>query len=76
MSKTLCPAGCGKKFTTKEFSEKHADAAHGKDWRIPKQKGWATPYGFIDFGNPVTYEYALKASKEMADSFKELRESQ
>ncbi len=64
----LCPAKCGKKFTTQEFAEKHADAEHA-DWRIPKAKGWRTPYGFIDFFQPVTYEHACKEAKELRDNF-------
>lgn len=60
----LCPAGCGLKFITKEHAERHADAEH-LDWRIPKSKGWRTPYGFIDFREPVTYEKACEAMKAM-----------
>lgn len=63
MHKTLCPAGCGKKFTTQEFADKHADSLHD-GWRVPKSRGWRTPWGFIDFAYPVTYEYACKEHKE------------
>lgn len=30
-----------------------------------KRKGWATPFGFFDFAEPVTYEEALKAADEL-----------
>lgn len=62
--KALCPAGCGKKFITKEHAERHADTEH-TDWKIPKRKGWVTPHGFADFSEPVTYETACTAT-EMA----------
>lgn len=68
--KTLCPAGCGKKFITKEHAERHADEKH-VGWREPKpktSKGWCTPYGFIDFSYPVTYEHACKTMKEMGET--------
>jgi len=58
----MCPAKCGKKFTTQRFAETHADEAHA-DWRIPKSRGWRTPYGFIDFREPVTYEVACETMK-------------
>lgn len=63
--KTLCPAECGKKFISKDHAEAHADKEH-PDWRIPKSKGWATPYGFADFREPVTYEHACEFMKLMA----------
>lgn len=63
-----CPAKCGKKFVSVEFAEKHADEAH-EDWRIPKSKGWRTPYGFGDWAYPITYEQACKEMKEMSDKF-------
>lgn len=64
MMKTLCPSGCGKKFISPEHAERHADSAH-PDWRIPKSKGWPTPYGFVDFSRPVTYEEACRVGKEI-----------
>lgn len=62
----LCPESCGKKFTTQEFAEAHADAEHD-DWRIPKARGWRTPYGFADYRYPVTYEQACADMKLMSD---------
>lgn len=57
-----CPAGCPRKFVDYEHADRHADEFH-PGWRDPmapeKQKGWATPYGFLDFSEPVTYEHAL-----------------
>ena len=58
----LCPEKCGKKFTTQEFAEIHADKEHPQ-WRNPKRRGWVTPYGFFDFVEPVTYEDALSMAK-------------
>lgn len=63
---TLCPAGCGKKFITKEHAVSHADLVH-PDWMTPKQKGWRTPYGFCDFTKPVTYEEACAFMKQQSD---------
>ena len=60
--KTICPAGCGKKFISRECAESHADTAH-PGWRTPKQRGWATPYGFGDWVNPITYEEACEQMK-------------
>ena len=57
-----CPE-CDKKFISQEFMEKHADSEH-PDWRTPKSKGWRTPWGFIDFRHPVTYEYACEQMKD------------
>lgn len=57
-----CPE-CNKKFISTEFMEKHADTEH-PDWRVPKSKGWCTPYGFVDFATPVTYEHACAVMKE------------
>lgn len=72
MTKTQCPERCGKKFISTECAEKHADAAHPgwRDPKVPRSKGWATPYGFIDFEEPVTYEEALTVSKIFHDEFK------
>jgi hypothetical protein len=66
--KTSCPAGCGKKFISSEHAERHADAVHA-DWRIPKSKGWTTPYGFIDFGEKVTFEEACAIAKKLQHRF-------
>lgn len=70
MTKTACPAGCGKKFITANHAEKHADTSH-PNWKtpkMPKAKGWATPFGFIDFGQPVTYEQACQTAQKLQDS--------
>ena len=64
MTKTLCPARCGKKFITAEHAVAHADAEH-PDWRTPKQRGWATPHGFIDFRQPVTYAEACEVAAKI-----------
>ena len=72
MAYVNCPAGCGKKYISLECAELHADEAH-PDWRAPKvrkARGWATPYGFIDFSDTVTYEVALDTSKSIHERFK------
>ena len=63
--KAVCPAGCGKKFISADHAKSHADLVH-PDWMTPKQRGWATPYGFVDFAEPVTYEQACEEMKAMA----------
>jgi len=68
MTKTICPAKCGKMFVNEEYAHKHADEAH-PDWRIPKAKGWCTPYGFVDFSHPVSYEDACNQAKELSAKF-------
>ena len=62
-----CPTKCGKRFISKEHAASHADTAH-PDWMTPKQRGWATPFGFGDFTEPVTYEDACMKMKEIADT--------
>ena len=67
----LCPAGCGLKFVDKEHAEKHADLCH-PGWRDPKPKlckGWRTPWGFIDFSVPVSYEKACEAAKNIQEKY-------
>lgn len=59
MSKAFCPANCGRKFINEDAAIKHADMYH-HDWRTPRRRGWATPYGFGDFTHPVTYEEACE----------------
>ena len=66
----MCPAGCGKKFITADHAERHADAEH-PDWKtpkMPKARGWATPYGFVDFREPVTYEQACEVAQKINES--------
>lgn len=65
--RVLCPAGCGKKFISQLWAESHADLEH-PDWKVPKSKGWVTPYGFVDFQYPVTYEFACEQMKVIHDS--------
>lgn len=67
----LCPVKkCGRKFINQECAEIHADAEHD-DWRTPRQKGWATPYGFGDFKQPVTYAEACEQMKQQSEEFAE-----
>jgi len=67
MSKAQCPAGCGKKFVTAAYAASHADIAH-PNWIEDKhkRKGWATPYGFVDFSYPVSYEDACKEAMALS----------
>lgn len=65
-----CPAGCGKKYISTNHAEAHADADH-PDWKIPKARDWATPYGFVDFREPVTYEKACEVAKKIQGLGKE-----
>lgn len=59
-----CPMKCGLKFISKEHAERHANKEH-PDWLTPKQKGWATPHGFIDFTVPITYEEACQRAAKL-----------
>lgn len=34
-----------------------------------RRKGWATPYGYVDFKEPVTYSEALEVSKTVNEAF-------
>lgn len=36
------------------------------------KKGWGTPYGFVDFTKPVSYEYACNFMKEQQEHFAKL----
>ena len=74
MTKTKCPANCGKIFISYEHAKAHADAAH-PDWMFDKKpleamkrKGWMTPHGFGDWDRPITYEQACAEMKAMAES--------
>lgn len=70
MSKSLCPAGCGKKFISALTAHAHADQLH-PGWDDPKnvkRKGWATPYGFGDWTHPITYDEACEQMKAIADA--------
>jgi len=70
MTKTTCPS-CGKKFITSAHAKSHADIAHPEvpEYLLgePKRKGWATPYGFGDFTDPITYDEACMMMKEMTN---------
>lgn len=74
MAKANCPINCGKRFISEEAASKHADIEH-TDWRgkpHDKRKGWRTPYGFIDFLVPVTYEHACALSESASKRFEEI----
>lgn len=76
MTSFQCQAkGCGKKFTSENFLKRHSEVMHKEEVLSagePKSKGWRTPYGFVDFKEPVTYAEALEVSELMN---KRLRES-
>lgn len=48
---------CQRKFITNIHLKAHIDAAHNGIIEN-KHKGWCTPHGFMDFKEPVSYEYA------------------
>lgn len=73
MAKSNCPAGCGKRFIDEKSAEQHMKSQHA-DWE-PKRKGWATPYGFADFGHPVTYEQACETMKQASQLFPKKEQS-
>ena len=60
---------CGRKFITQAFLDKHL-ATYPKPNEL-KRKGWVTPYGFMDFTDPVTYEEACEVAKKFHQQFKE-----
>lgn len=64
-----CPAKCGKKFISAEHARNHADTAHPKwdDVTQIKRKGWATPYGFVDFQYPITHQEACDFMKKQSE---------
>lgn len=68
--RTRCPAGCGKLFISEEYANKHADVEHAGWNDAPKRKGWVTPYGFIDFFEPVTFQEACDIMKEVTGNAK------
>lgn len=60
---------CGKKFLNSDFLAKHKSENH-PERPLPEnnyQKGWNTPYGFCDFQNPVSYEYACEFMKKVSE---------
>lgn len=68
--KVDCPAKCGKRFISPEHASAHVKDAHPA-WveGAHARKGWVTPYGFVDFKEPVTYEEALETSKTLHEVF-------
>lgn len=62
MSKTSCPAGCGKQFTSWWHAAAHADTEHAGWNEAPKarRQTWRTPYGFGEFIADVTYDEAYR----------------
>lgn len=67
MSKTNCPAGCGKRFIDAQSADNHMKDMHA-DWKGPARKGWVTPYGFADFDKPVTYDVACEEMKRIYEN--------
>ena len=56
-----------------DHAERHADSEH-PDWKtpkMPKNRGWATPCGFVDFREPVTYEQACEVAQKLYESAKQ-----
>ena len=72
--KVKCPA-CEKKFIDADHWKQHMAEAHPdydrRDVGV-KRKGWATPYGFVDFAEPVDYETACAVSEHANKSFAEI----
>lgn len=67
-----CPSGCGKIFISEACANLHANTVHIGGQRRDnhnKRKGWATPFGFGDFTDPVTYDEACELMKKMTASF-------
>jgi len=63
---------CGKKFITQQHVDAHADEWH-PGWRTPRAKGWRTPYGFVDFREPVTYEQACRFMKTQMEELEAMK---
>lgn len=63
--KPKCPE-CGRKYINDEFLQKHLQQDHAEQGTGLKRKGWATPRGFVDFMEPVTYEDACEAMEAFA----------
>lgn len=76
--KASCPAGCGKRFVSAEHARNHANQHHA-GWDNPqnmKRKGWATPYGFGDFKEPVTYDEACESMQAIHEMFAASRKAE
>lgn len=58
---------CSKKFISTGHLRIHLKAAHDEDEIPVLRKGWVTPYGFVDFAQPVSYKDALEQAKEIHD---------
>ncbi len=49
-------------------TDRYQSAVAQKDG-VLRQKGWATPYGFIDFKKPMTYEEACAEMKPLYEKY-------
>lgn len=65
--KVNCPE-CRKRFASDEYLKLHMGYAHPVPTGASKSKGWATPYGFIDSAEPITYDEACAAMKEVLEN--------
>lgn len=68
--RSICPY-CHKKFVDVDFLNTHLLGAHPERYSIgtdERRKGWITPYGFVDFRHPVSYEEACHAMKSVVES--------
>lgn len=67
MVKSVC-SSCGRKFISNEHMLRHAKEKHLQPpTGVPRSYGWATPYGFGDFTEPVIYEEACERMKQMRE---------
>lgn len=73
MTKHICPLKtCGRKFISEEFLTAHKALDHVTlDFEF-KRRGWATPYGFADYREPVTYSFACAEMKKLCAEMKKL----
>lgn len=62
MASYKCPV-CERKFIAENFVKRHIEVFHKDYDPSPKLKGWTTPYGFVDFREPVTYAEAVETAK-------------
>ncbi len=70
MSKAICPVpGCHKKFVNGDFLAAHLCSAHPDFDLAPRRRGWATPYGFGDWAEPITYAEACERMKQVTENF-------
>lgn len=61
----VCP-DCGRKYHNGPAMTAHRLEAHpqGEPGQV-KRKGWATPYGFGDWSEPISYEEACERMRTM-----------